>query len=126
MGDSLFNFSDATIYIDGYEVSGISDFEMDFTASDEYIEEIPIKRLYTSESFTATCKFNPFLSIIQPTTFTYAFLSRWLQDSCSNRRVAWLIKHGKNKRIRTKNLKRAYHIVSEKYIEELMAFRKSI
>ena len=45
-------------------------------------------------------------------TFTYMFLRRWLTDSRSDKRVAWLMIHGKNERIRMKNFKRAYRIAS--------------
>lgn len=53
--------------------------------------------------------------IIEAFDFT-VFCIDFIMDQCPNRRVAYLARHGKNRRVIMKNFRRAVKLVEEKFI----------
>lgn len=98
-----------SIFIEGCEFKGISDFEADTTAVKEYVEDSFSKALRSMElgTWTATVVFSRF-SILQ-----VCGLWGWVIKNCPNRRVAHLINHGKTSRVRWKNFLRGMRIIAK-------------
>lgn len=58
---------------------------------------------------------NYVISKIEAYEFAY-FCINFVMDQCPNRRVAYLARHGKNRRVIMKNYRRAVKLVEEKFI----------
>ena len=103
MGESI---SDLSLTIDGCEYLGIADFEADFSAYEKYVEDKIYNAIRLNDAgLTATIKFNKikFYKLIG--------VWDWVYKYCPNRRVAHLMRCGKNDRIKRKNFYRGMHIL---------------
>lgn len=93
-----------TIYINGNEVLGISDFEITGDAVEDYVRA---NIGFDTATLTYNCRINRML--------LYKFIGfwNWVIDSCPNKRVVHLMKHGKNDRVKYKNFIRAIRILGK-------------
>lgn len=96
-----------TIYIEGVEYKGltISSFELDPDKSEQYIRNSVNRtiRILDPVTYECTIKFDPY------SWYKAVGLWDWVRSNCPNRRVAHLMKYGKNRRIRHKNFRRGLH-----------------
>lgn len=107
MGEKNFELGAGTLYFNGMEVDVDSgEAEMTFT---EESDDIPVKPMsMTGElSFTTKCTFNKW------TLYKLTGIYKAVINGCPNRRVAHLIKYGKNDRVKHKNFNRAVKIINE-------------
>ncbi len=107
MGENLIEFRDGTFVIDGCEVSGITDFTADLEAVEEYVEKNTRFIPEDGVTFVITCKFDIF------TLYKLTGFWSWVENNCPNKRIVWLMKHGKSKRIRRKNLNRGFREIGK-------------
>ena len=100
------SISNHAIYIEGCEFKGIPDF----TVADEDIRDF-------CEQNTAIvlkdCVLSAILKIDRMLFYKVIGLYNWVINYCPNRKIVHLIRHGKNKRIRNKNFKRALRIIGK-------------
>lgn len=115
MGEDGIMLTGGSYYINGEEIGpGIPDFEC--TTDDlrnELSDHIKFK-LDSLGEFTATLK----IHIDKIFCAKMMGLYQWVCENCPNRRVIHLMKYGKNKRVKNKNLQRALGITFEYVMEQ--------
>lgn len=100
------------ICIDGCEIKGISDLSVEADDIEEFVKEnTVIVPHYDSATITVTCKIN------RMTLYKIIGLWDWAIENCSNKRVVYLMKHGKNDKVKMKNFRRSLRII-EKVLAE--------
>lgn len=109
MGEKNIELGAGTLYFNGMEVDVNSgEAEMIFTEEPDDISVKPMSM--TGElSFTTKCTFNKW------TLYKLTGIYKAVIDGCPNRRVAHLIKYGKNDRVRHKNFNRAVKIICKEF-----------
>lgn len=98
------------LYIDGNPLCNVSSFEMDADAGEKYIDECVRKavvKLHDEITFTYTVQWDPIA------WWKVIGLWDWAIRNCPNKRVIYLMNHGKTRRVRLKNFKRAIRIVAK-------------
>lgn len=101
------------IYIDGCEFKGISDFSVESDDIEEFVKEnTVIVPHYDSATITVTCKIN------RMTFYKFIGLWDWAVENCPNKRVVYLMRHGKNDKVKMKNFRRSLRII-EKVLAEV-------
>lgn len=110
MGEDNIKLGPGTVYINGIEfVGNVTSYSFD-DHMDECVEHIKENtRLVYNESGELTFK----TKVNKINMFKIMGLWDWIRENCPNRRIKHLIKYGKNKRVRLKNLKRAVHLIAE-------------
>ena len=95
------------LYIGGNEVLGIPDFECDVSeVADKHMRDIfTITSSNDYVSFQVKFNIESFYKLIG--------LYDWICTNCPNRRVVHLMKYGRTRRIRYKNLTRALRIIGK-------------
>lgn len=101
-------FGGGTIYIEGCEFKGISDFSVEDPDifNDAVQESVTIKPRGEFE-FTANIKLNKII------LWKLLGLWDWALNNCPNKRVVHLMTHGKNHKVRYKNFLRAIRIIGK-------------
>lgn len=108
MGEKDFELGAGTLYF--------KDMEMDVGYAEMtgigVVEEVNTPKILSVDlsgelSFTTKCTFNKW------TLYKLTGIYKAVIDGCPNRRVAHLIKYGKNDRVRHKNFNRAVKIINE-------------
>ena len=98
-------------YINGDPVKGISNLEIYETDGLEYFKEHTTYSLHNNcLSFIVNMKNNEF------DLWKLLGIYSWVIDNCHNRRVAHLIKHGKNNKVCKKNFNRALKIIVKELV----------
>lgn len=114
MGDNL-SLTGGTFYINGEEIGrGIPDFEC---SADDLKTELENNIKYNLDppgEFSVTLK----MHIDEIFTAKMMGIYQWVCDYCPNRRVIHLMKYGKNKRVKIKNLKRAFILTCVYFIKQ--------
>lgn len=108
MSEEKITFGPGTIYIDGNEFAGISDFSVEQEEFDEAANQAIRFNINESSVLSGTISLNMWQ------LYNAIGYIQWLKDNCPNKRVIHLIKHGKNKRVRWKNFIRAGRIVERR------------
>ncbi len=98
-----------TIYINGSEFHGITDFEFSSDDPDfyDYLKDHTVIKIDDSMELTCECK----VRMIE--LFKISGLWSWVSENCPNKRVVHLMKYGKNERTRVKNFYHAYKDISK-------------
>lgn len=114
LGPGELRIDDTVIEISGSDDAGIPGLVVESDDIREYVHDN--LRWKTTNGVEFECSINVDKLALYKLTGIYD----WLVDYCPNRRVAHLIKHGKTKRVRYKNLNRALRIVTKtlhRYLE---------
>ena len=99
------NHSEYSLTLPGNLKYGIPDFIGDGEAFKEYVDEHLYVKPHGPIEFEVTFKWDPrkFWEIVGLIDWTYTY--------CPNRKVANLMRYGKNKKIRNKNFHRAVRLI---------------
>lgn len=97
-----------TLYIEGCEFKGIESFEANNDAYEDYVKK-NMKPIWSDDmrSVSFNLKFNKYIF------YKLIGLWDWAIESCPNKRVAHLIKNGKNEKVKNKNFNRAIRIIGK-------------
>lgn len=102
-------YSDVTFHVDGVEIHGIPDLDVNFEPATEYIRENISLTQTDAMTFTAKCKINKWI------IYKLIGLYSWVMDHCPNKRVVHLAQYAKKSKIRSKNFNRAIRIIAKTY-----------
>lgn len=100
-----------SICIDGCETKGISGFAVERKQIEEYVKQNTVVRFTDCVTMTATFEIN------RMAFYKFIGLYDWAVENCPNKRVAHLMKHGKNNKVKMKNFRRSLRII-EKVLAE--------
>lgn len=111
MGEEL-KLITGTLYINGNEFKGITDFECTEEKFDESFKK-STRMIYGSPdefTLTATCNFNwwSFMKLCG--------MWDWVMTYCPNKRVVHLAKYGRTTRVRHKNFRRACRLLEKEIL----------
>lgn len=101
-----------SIYIDGCEYKGISDFSVESDEIEKYVKENTVLRINDDFTISATIK------ISRINLFKFIGLWDWAIKNCPNKRVVHLMRYGKNNKVKMKNFRRSLRII-EKVLAEV-------
>lgn len=109
MGEEL-KLTSGTLYINGNEFKGISDFECTDEKFDESFEKSTRVMSMDKSALTFTCKFNwwSFMKLCG--------MWDWVIKYCPNKRVVHLAKYGRTTRVRHKNFRRACRLLEKEIL----------
>jgi hypothetical protein len=96
-----------SIYIDGCEIKGISDFSVESDEIEKYVKENTVLRFSDCLTMTATCKIN------RMAFYKFIGLWDWAIENCPNKRVVHLMRYGKNNKVKMKNFRRSLRIIEK-------------
>ncbi len=109
--------NDCKVYIDGEYVGTakditITNFVPDRDAVEAYVRKNIVMALDTNGEFVGTC------TIKKITMFKLSGLWYWVMYNCPNKKLVWLMKHGKNARVKMKNYRRAIEEIGKHIVED--------
>ena len=95
--------------MDGCPIHEIPEFTWDELAVTKRVRDMVRIKIITTDTavFSLTCKIDKYSAM------DICGLSTWVSSYCPNRRIRHLIKHGKNIRVRRKNLLRGLRLMNE-------------
>lgn len=96
-----------SIFIDGCEFKGISDFSVECDKIEEYVKDSVVASWSDSVTMTATCKIN------RMAFYKFIGLWDWAIENCPNKRVVHLMRYGKNNKVKMKNFRRSLRIIEK-------------
>lgn len=102
-------YDGVTFHVDGVEIHGIPDLDVNFEPATEYIRENISLKQTDSATFTAKCKINKWI------IYKLIGVWQWVINNCPNKRVVHLAQYAKRPKIRSKNFNRAIHIIAKTY-----------
>ena len=109
-------FNGGLLYIDGVPMYEISEFNCDTDAVEDYVREhIEKNHVVGIKDGELVVRFTVPLNKLY--MYKISGLFDWAYKWCPDRRLAHLMKHGKNVRVRLKNVIRAVRIIC-KYTDE--------
>lgn len=103
-----FSNGEMYIHIDGNKVCDIPEFSISFDEKESMVHDFVMDN-FNEATLTCTIKFN------WNTLYKLTGFYDWVVNNCPNRRVAHLVKYGKNTRIKKKNFFRAIKEIFKLY-----------
>lgn len=109
--NEITNIKSGEVYFNGVCVGVATDIEIG-----DFVEDRAAVKAYIRENAMVQANFKCTVKLDLITYFKLNGLWNWIRTYCPNKRLTYLMDHGKNSRVRLKNFKRAIREL-DKYIK---------